>query len=302
MHVAVMTMVRNEGAMIPRWLAYYGEQVGSRNLFVLDDMSTDGSLDEAAATVIHLPVRATVGRTTEADAGGVADSGTGQFRKTAASNKFAVALLEFYDVVIFVDADEFIVPDPRRYEGLLDYLEHNRDAVVAPLGLNLVHIPEWEPALRPDQPLLRQRRYVKISSLMSKPAIKRVPSKWTGGTHGIAHEYRVRSDILLLHAKFADVDTLRRTHAQRHREYVATGAGGRSTWIMPPEKMEESISEWTRAPSPRKVRDFDPDQIDTSDYVRLTPKHDYRSGGQGVRESMRRQPFWRLPDYLTDQF
>ena len=300
--IAVMTMVRNEGAILPRWQRYYGGQVGPRNLFVLDDMSTDGSLDSLDATVIHLPTRATVARRSDQPGPHDSSAGAPAFRKTAAANKFAAALLEFYQAVIFVDADEFIVPDPRSYDSLQDFMRKNEDPVIAPLGLNIVHRTDAEATLRPDELLLRQRRYVKVSSLMSKPAIKRVPARWTGGTHGIAREYRVRTDIFLLHAKFADAETLRRVHAQRHNEFLATGAGGRSTWSMPPERMEAALSDWMGVRSRRRIQDFDPDAIDVSDFVREKAVDDYRSGVQSVRASMKRQPLQRLPDYLSDQF
>lgn len=302
MHIAVMTMVRNEGGILPRWQRYYGAQVGSTNLYILDDMSTDGSCDDIDATVIHLPIRATVAKGEGHDVGGSSRDSGPAFRKTAAANKFASALLDFYDAVIFVDADEFVVPDPRYYDGLIDYMCKNSDPVIAPLGLNILHVPEFEGTLRDDRQLLLQRRHVKVSSLMSKPAIKRVPARWTGGTHGISREYWVRNDIFLLHTKFADRDALLRVHAQRHREFVETGAGGRSTWSMPPERMERAMSEWLGKGSQRRITELDPTQIDASGYVQQKATNDFRSGIQSVRASMRRQPIMRLPDYLADQF
>lgn len=300
MHVAVMTMARNEASMLPRWLTYYGAQVGAPNLFVLDDMSSDGSVVDIDATVVHLPVRATARRS---DAGEASEAdGGAAFRKTVASNKFAAALLEFYDVVIFVDADEFIIPDPRRYSGLRDFLERNPDKVVAPLGLNLTHVPDLEEPLREDGLLLAQRRHVKVASLMSKPAIKRVAARWTGGTHGIAREYHVRQDILLLHAKFADLASLRRTHEQRHMEFLATGAGGRSTWSMPADQLEELMREATGFRSSEAFKELDPYSVDVSGYVTRTSEKFYRSGIRSVRKSMRRDSLWRLPPYLVDQF
>src|SRR5262245_57139984 len=53
--VAVLTTVRDEAQMLPRWLDYYGRQVGSENLLVLDDNSVDGSTKDLPCTVYQLP-------------------------------------------------------------------------------------------------------------------------------------------------------------------------------------------------------------------------------------------------------
>ena len=53
--VLVMTMVRDEAEMLPRWLRHYAGQVGMENLIVLDDNSTDGSTDGLECTVHRLP-------------------------------------------------------------------------------------------------------------------------------------------------------------------------------------------------------------------------------------------------------
>jgi hypothetical protein len=287
MHVAVITMARNESVMLPRWLEYYGRQVGERNLYVLDDQSDDGSTDGIAATVITMPVRAT----------SKDDRVFGAY-KSAVASKLAVALLEMYDVVAFVDSDEFVVPDPRRYTGLVDYLEQHPHAdVLAAVGVNLVHLADREPPLRPDAPLLTQRRHVKVVGGMCKPAFKRIPARWSGGTHGVRAPYTLSRDLYLLHAKYADRQSAMATQSGRHQEYLTTEAGKTATWVIDAPELAQRWAEWTSTDGPVPVLDFD--TVDLEGIVREESNGVHRSFGP--QATAMKGPLYRLPDYLSDQ-
>jgi hypothetical protein len=314
MKVAVITMARNESVMLPRWVAHYGAAAGERNLYVLDDGSDDGSTTGLAATVITMPVRATeqqARRSTRSPtrswrpgrAGGKrlrrarAGWGFGAY-KAAVASKLAVALLEMYDVVVYTDADEFIVPDPRRYAGLGDYLEqHEGSAVLAPVGLNLVHLPGREPTLRSDMPLLAQRRHVKVVGGMCKPAIKRIGARWSAGTHGVKAPYTLSRDLYLLHAKYADYDVALSTQSARHREYLSTGAGKMATWTMQPAELAAEWSVWTATDGLPPVLDFE--TVDLDGIVREEDKGFHRSFGTQAAAMLGQ--LYRLPEYLTTQ-
>ena len=73
-------------------------------------------------------------------------------------NGFAQGLLACHDFVIFVDVDEFLIPDPAKFVGLREFLAAHRDQpVIAPLALNLVHYLGVEGDLDPNRPVLEQR-------------------------------------------------------------------------------------------------------------------------------------------------
>jgi hypothetical protein len=286
-HVAVITMTRNEARMLPRWVEYYGGAVGERNLYVLDDSSDDGSTQGLAATVITMPVRATE------EPGRVFGA-----YKAALASKLAVALLDMYDVVVFTDADEFIVADPRSYSGLADYLARHPDApVLAPVGVNLLHLPAQEPPLRDGVPLLAQRRHVKVVGGMCKPAIKRVRARWSGGTHGVKAPYAISRDLYLVHAKYADREAALATQADRHREYRATDAGRTATWTIEPTELDATWSRWTASDAPAPVLDFE--SVDLEGVVREEDNGIHRSFGPQATAML--GPLYRLPDYLTTQ-
>lgn len=281
MHVAAMTMVRNEADMLPRWVRYYGAQLGAANLVVIDDQSNDGSTDDPGCTVLRMPVRG----------GARAPFAT---HKTTIANKLAAGLLEMFDAVLFTDVDEFIVPDPRRYAGLVEYLEKNPDEpVLAPTGLNLVHVVGNEPPLDPDQPLLDQRRHVKFVGRMCKPAIKRVPVRWANGTHGVARPFEVRDDLYLFHAKFADFDRVMRVHQDRYREFVTRGAGSGASWRLPPDELRHRYERWIEGARHGEVARLE--DVDISGVVRRQPNGAYSSMG-GQLKAMESQQLLRVPD------
>jgi hypothetical protein len=94
--VAVFTMVYNEPRNLPLWTRYYGEQFGHENCWVLDHGSTDGSTDSLPCHRARLP-----------------RDPMDSLRRAQRCSAFQHFLLRVYDTVIYVDSDEFLVPDPR---------------------------------------------------------------------------------------------------------------------------------------------------------------------------------------------
>lgn len=281
-------MVRDEAEMLPRWLAYYAGQVGIANLTVLDDGSVDGSTRNLPCGVRHLDSPSWPG---SRDVG-----------RTRYANDLARKLLRSYDVVIYTDADEFLVPDPARCSGLVEYLARHRDAeVIAPVGLNVLHDPEREPALHDGAPVLRQRRLVKYAPVMCKPLVKRVATPWKPGFHGIDQPFEVDPDLWLLHLRYVDLDLSRRTAERRHQVYLDGGRGGeRSAWALEPDELAALQRSWVLGAAAGEVPDFDPGEIDLTKVVR--PRGGgFRSGGTQLR-AMKRSRLRQVPERFRDVF
>ena len=161
LRIAAITFCRDEGRMLPLWIRYYGGQLGVENLYVVDDNSEDGSTDDLPCDVLHIPpIRG------------------GKFNSTrmAMVGNLGRSLLELYDVVMFCDTDEFIVPDPDRYAGLKAL---HRGATGD--GHQRRRLARLQRGARTSassrrstssQPLLGQRQLAKFLPLMCKPAIK----------------------------------------------------------------------------------------------------------------------------------
>jgi hypothetical protein len=283
--VAALTMVRDEGDMLPRWLAYYGGQLGVENLTVLDDNSGDGSVDNLPCTVHRLPAEPV--RQSWARA------------RLNLVNAYSSELLESYDVVIFSDVDEFLIPDPACYDGLVDYLVENRERTVcAPIAVNVLHNPEIEPALDAGRPLLRQRRFVKFAPNMCKPLIKRIPVNWkAGGFHGIGAPFEIDRSLLMTHLKYYDVDAMRKVAEQRHKRYQQGRGHPVSAWPLTPDQLTSLLLSWVATPDAVDVLEFDPQEPDLTQVIRReTGMH--RSVGNQMK-AMESNPLRRLPDRFT---
>ena len=189
MNVAVITMVYNEEIYLPIWCRYYGRALGVENLFVVDHGSDDGSVEKLprGANLIRIP------RGADFDEG----------PRTTFIVKLQQALHQYYDAVIYCDADEIIVPDPLVYTGLRSYLEQAAN-VVAPVGLHLFQAVDREEKIDLGRPILGQRRYCQFSAAMCKPVLTKVPVEWSMGFHSATEKPFYAEDIFLFHLKSID--------------------------------------------------------------------------------------------------
>lgn len=199
MSLAVVTMIYNEKKMLPLWVNYYGNQVGFSNLYVIDNDSSDDCLkilpDEVS--VIRYP-----------KGNGFSDN-----RRARFVSSFCAGLLNVFESVIYVDCDEFVVPDPGVYSGLQDYQKKMKSDFVTPVGLNLCHKIDEEEDLDFDKKILNQRSYVTIEPAMCKPCLTKKPLSWGGGFHSCDRPPNLCSDIYLFHLK--DVDFSSRLERQK---------------------------------------------------------------------------------------
>jgi hypothetical protein len=272
-------MVRDEARMLPRWLGYYGDQLGLDNLTVIDHGSTDGSTTGIGCRVIPGP---------ELD-GRPFESVRMRF-----VSRVARRLLASYDAVVFTDCDEFLIADPDRYDGLADFVAAHPDLpVTGGLGFNVIHRIGVEPPLRDDLPVLGQRRHGMFVGRLCKPSLKRIDAPWRLASHGIEAEYRPHRDLLLAHFKYADADELPRVGDVRRALYDASGLSAGSAWA---RTGADQVSELERLLEGREpAGTFDPAAYDPATLV--AP---FRRGWQaaGVREfdAMLQAPLLTLPD------
>ena len=276
--VAALTVVRDERAMLPRWVRYYGNQLGLENLLVVDDRTTDGSTDDLPCRVIP--------------SGGFPE---GRFEKArmALVTRLGTDLLRDHDAVIFTDADEFLLADPDRYESLQDFVTRRPEVrVSAGLGFNVVHHLDLEAALVEGLPVLGQRRFGKFVGQLSKPSLKRVPAPWAMASHGIRAPYTPVRDLLMVHLKFADFDLTLRTTDLRHSVRVESGLTEQSAWAMTGESMADEFRTFLNGGS--DVPELDPDLVDPAQLV--TERNGvWRATGPRQMNVMRHGPLLRVP-------
>lgn len=284
--IAVITVVRDEAAMLPRWVRHYTRQVGGpERLFVVDDNSADGSTDGLPCPVLKLPDR---------------DHREWAVTRLKMVNAFATGLLQSFDAAVFVDADECLVANPKKYADLRELVADRPDAKgIGAMGLNVVHRVGVEPPLDPDQPVLRQRRLAKFIPKMCKPAVKRGTGHWASGSHGLRMPYDIDPDLYLFHLKFADRDHLVHTAGKRLELMEETGRGADANWRMGDELVD--LLDTLDVPADLKeVPWFRPGPKRLQGIVEHQEAQLWASTGGGQVRAMRERPLVRIPRYLRD--
>ncbi len=285
LRIAAITFCRDEAKMLPLWIKYYGGQFGNENLYVIDDNSEDGSTDDLPCDVLRIPpIRG------------------GKFNSTrmAMVGNFGRSLLQLYDVVMFCDTDEFIVPDPDRHPDLRSYIEAKADeglTAVGSLGFNVVHNVGVEPPLDLTRPLLGQRQLAKFLPLMCKPAIKTIPEHWSTGTHGLRAPYRVDPDLWMFHMKFGDRDHLQEAADHRLRMVEEDGRSVDTQWRQGGDSLVELLERITEGADASQIPDFVPPTGEKLDaLVTEDPPGNFRSPRSSQIRQMEKRPLVRIPE------
>ena len=202
--LAIFTMVRNEPVFLPLWLRHYGRT--HADLFVLDHQTDDGSTSwpdvRRQATV--LPV--TNPTTDDAD---------WMLRTVEAEQR---RLLGEYEIVVYAEADEFLVPDPNHYASLGEFIARRRAALpLTASGFETCDAPDAPPLASPfdawwQHPVVREpaqtplagRRWLR-NDRYDKTLISSSPLSWEVGFHRL-RDVPMFPDpgLFLLHFHYAD--------------------------------------------------------------------------------------------------
>lgn len=277
--VAAVTMVRDEAFMLPRWVRYYGGQLGLEHLTVIDHGSTDGS-------TTGLPCRVVPGPDL--------DGRPFENVRMRFVSRLARRLLTSYDAVVFTDCDEFLIADPDRYDGLLDFVAAHPDVpATGGLGFNVLHRVGLEEPLRGDLPVLGQRRHGMFVSRLCKPSLKRVDAPWRLASHGIGTAYQPDRGLLLAHLKYADADELRRVGELRRAFHDASGLSEESAWARTGADQVEELERLLAGREPSG--EFDPMAYDPATLVTPFPRGWQAAGGREW-EAMLEAPLLTLPE------
>ena len=234
--IAAITMVRNDDFYLEKWVDYYGGQLGKENLYIFFD-----GVDQAIAPFCegtHAELHEKIGNQVVA-----AEKGRLKFL----SDKAAELLGSGYDLVIGVDADEFIIVDPRRGLSLAEYLsEAWIGTCLSALGLDFGQKLGEEADVTADRPFLQQRHYAQIGTRYTKPSIVAKPCIWGSGFHRVkGHNFHIGKDLYLFHFGYFDKKRLEDRFSDRDRLAQGWGAHMR--------KRSRTIRYCTELPA----RDFD---------------------------------------------
>ncbi|MBR4516822.1 MAG: glycosyltransferase family 2 protein [Bacteroidaceae bacterium] len=234
--IAALTMVRNDDFFLRKWVEYYGRELGKENLYIYYDGEDQAVADICQGTNVSLHPK--IGNHVIA-----AEKGRLRFLSERAAELFARG----YEVVIGVDADEYIVVDPKLGIGLREYLSrHKIDVCLSPLGLDFGQKLGEEDDLSFGQTFLSQRHYAQIGTRYTKASIIAKPCQWGSGFHRVkGKNYYIASDLYLMHFGYADSRILEERLGDADR--VAQG------WKKHIYKRSRTI----RYATEKKARDFD---------------------------------------------
>lgn len=208
MATAVLTMVYNEKEFVPLWRGYYGSQFSEENIYIIDHGSSDGSLEDVGrCSVLKIP------RTPKDNA-----------QRSSLIRDIVSGLLAYYDSVIHVDVDEFLVVDPRIASSLKVYCDNLPHSVVTSFGINIIQYSD-EADIELNRPILGQRRWGRFVSPMCKPSITSKRVVYSDGFHG-CDVAPVFGGVYLLHLRYFDRKLgLERLDRTRKMQWATEKAG-----------------------------------------------------------------------------
>jgi len=281
-NVAVITMARDEGTMLRRWVEHYSREVGAEHLVVVDDNSSDGSTDDLPCPVLRIPPLT---------------KKSFEPARMGLLGGLSAGLLEAYDAAIFCDVDEFIVADPKVHESLRHFVaaRPGRQAVGV-MGLNVVHDIAQEPPLVESEPILGQRSLAKFLPLMCKPSLKWEPANWALASHGIKCPFEVDPELFMFHMKFADRDHLKAVADHRHEMFRTDGRAARTSWERSGGDMVNLLDEITADIDHDAIKPFGPPLKKLPSIVEQSAPDTWRAVGGGQVQAMRNRPLVRVPD------
>lgn len=196
--IAAVTIAYNEDFILPKWVDYYGKQLGCENLYVIDDGS-----DVKPRTYLPPAVNVVQQPRTSFDS----------WRLSRSLGIFQRLLLETYDVVIVTDSDEFIVVADPRFRDLREYLmalDITRPRRLVPTGWELTHLRSSQAPLDLSRPIVEQRKSLLRNEVMDKVAIFNESVSFTPGQHRCYEKTERAEDLHLIHLRFFDYDFSRR--------------------------------------------------------------------------------------------
>ena len=208
--IAAITMARNDEFFLSRWIAYYGKQFGTENLYILldgNDQNIPENIGDAHITKLpHIPM----------------SRSSGDKYRINKLSELAHKLLKKYDIVIGCDSDEFLIVDPKTKKTLPQYLSNKKiHTSLSGLGLDIGQHLYTEAVLDKHAPFLEQREYALLSTRYTKPVVINKPVTWGSGFHSIKHHnFHIDKNLYLLHFGAIDMDMLEQKAKKRGTDWL----------------------------------------------------------------------------------
>ena len=104
----------------------------------------------------------------------------------------------------------------RHWEISADYMDTMVEDFVSCLGYEVIHLPDREPALDPERPVMEQRSYWAENAFYNKSALATTPSVWEPGFHRREDgHFRFDPDLFMVHLHRVDYEICLARHKLR---------------------------------------------------------------------------------------
>ena len=208
--IAAITMARNDEFFLTHWIKYYGDEIGTENLYIYLDGTDQVTPKNAGAAHIKKLPHTDMPRA------------AGDKYRIGLMNDLARELLKSYDIVIGCDCDEFLIVDTNTNKTLAEYLSGIKiKNTVSGLGLDVGQNMNCESTLDASAPILPQREYALLSTRYTKPVVKNAPVDWGSGFHSISgHNFHIDKNLYLLHFGAVDMQMLEQKAAARGADWL----------------------------------------------------------------------------------
>lgn len=214
--ICAITMVRNDEFYLRKWVEYYGAQLGRENLRIYFDGEDQTVPDFCEGVYTELKPRIP-GLVVKAE----------KERLSFLSCQAARLMNEEgYHLVIGVDADEFLVVDPKEGKTLAEYLSTiDVKVCVSGLGVDVGQHLDREEVIDGSKPFLSQRSYAYLCSRYTKPSVIAAPVMWGSGFHRVkGHGYHIDKHLFLFH--FGSIDLKMIKERMGNTDLISTGRLG----------------------------------------------------------------------------
>ena len=205
--VAAITMARNDEFFLSRWIKYYGEQLGTENLYIyLDGLDQTAPSNAGKANIKKLPHKEEAVQ-------------RGDKTRIILLSSLANELFKKgYDIVIGCDCDEFLIIDPALNISLKEYLSTIKNKTsVSGLGLDIGQDLNSEKKLDMNKNFLEQRNYALLSTRYTKPVVLMKPATWGSGFHSVkGHNFHIDKNLYLLHFGGVDLNMIKNKIGDRN--------------------------------------------------------------------------------------
>lgn len=208
--IAAITMARDDEFFLSRWIAYYGKQFGTENLYILlDGTDQKNPKNAGAAHITKLPHKPM-------------SRAAGDKYRIGKLSELATELLKTYDIVIGCDSDEFLIVDPNTNKTLAEYLSSIKiKTSVSGLGLDVGQNLNCEQQLDKYAPFLEQREFALLSTRYTKPVVKTTKHPWGSGFHSVSGKnFHIDKNLYLLHFGAIDLHMLENKAAARGADWL----------------------------------------------------------------------------------